>query len=197
MISELQKSLTSTIDVYWLTALLMAQAPVLSSIAVDRQPTQASRLEISIAGATITSGLVNIVGSTNETIAFQSNGVAVGLKDFTSISGITISGILGGQIQIKAVTKSGQPINQEVLRFSALPVRFFKKVCKLEMMPAGQEDKATYSIYSAPDKKMYENDVIYAGIGIFGLTRGQLVHAEDIMDFDGATFMGYYEATTI
>lgn len=185
--SEFTDILTSSLKIKRLTDSLLDKKAVAGSISTDRQPPRASRLKVEIVGATITSGLVNVAGSTNESFAFTENDIKIGLKDFTSISGITLSGISDGFIEVKAVSPIGQPINQEQEIYSSLSVKFFPLSGKIRMIAAGQEKVAKYKFMTAPDKVIKGNDLIYALSGIQGLTRGQVTFVEEIIDFDGLT----------
>lgn len=185
--SEFTDILTSSLKIKRLTAHLLDKVGVSASLSVDRQPQRACRLNVAVSGATIQSGLVNIAGSTNESFAFTENDIKIGIKDFTSISGIAVSGISDGFIEIKAVSRTGQPVNQEKEIYDSLAVRFFAISGRIRMQASGQEKIAKYKFMAAPDKVIQENDLIYAIAGIQGMTRGQVNFVEQIMDFDGAT----------
>ena len=187
--SEIDDILTGRVNVKTLTNDLLDSVAPAASMTVDRQPRASARIQVTITGATVGTGLVNIAGTTNETISFSENGEKVGEKDYTNISGITISGIEDGFIEIKAVSRMGQPINQEKTRHSSLPVRFYAiaKQRRIEMRAAGQEKVAEYAMIVAPDMKIAVNDRIYAVSGVFGLTLGQVSFVQEITDFDGLT----------
>lgn len=185
--SEFSDILTSEIQLKRLTDDLLDKSAVLGSMNSSRQPSKTSRLKVIIDGATVSNGLVNVAGSTNESFAFSQNDIKIGEKDFISISGITTSGISDGFIEIKAVSVIGQPINQEVEVYSSLKVRFYPIDGKIRMMAMGQEKIAKYKFMCESDKVVKENDLIYALSGIQGLTRGQVSFVEQILDFAGLT----------
>lgn len=185
--SELTDVLTGRLNLKRMTADLLDGVSVSDSMNVDRQPPKACRLVVDIEGATISTGLVNVAGSTTETFSFSENGPKIGIKDFTSISGVTISGISGGTIGIKAVTRTGQPINQETTVYSNMAVRFYAISGKIRMIAAGQEKAAKYKFMAAPDKVIKENDIFYAVSGVQGLTMGRVDFVEEVIDLDGVT----------
>jgi hypothetical protein len=185
--SEFTDILTASIQLKRLTDNVLDNKAVAASMSADRNPRASSRLAIEVAGCTIAAGSVTVAGSTNEVFSFTENGVRVGTKDFTSISGITVAGISDGFIQIRAVTKTGQPINQERTIYASLAVRFFALSGKIRMMATGQEKVAEYGLMAAPGMDIQENDIIYPVSGISGLTMGRVSFVEDLFDFDGST----------
>lgn len=185
--SELTDILTGRANVNRLTDILLASQAILGSLSVDRQPPKECRIRVEIVGATILTGLVNIAGNTNETLSFSGNGIKIGEKNFTSISGITTSGISDGFIEVKAVSRTGQPVNQEIVIYSNLPVRFYAQDGRIRMMPQGQQKIAKYKAIVAPGTPVQERDLIYVVSGIQGLTRGVIAFVEEVMDFEGAT----------
>jgi len=188
--SNLTGVLTGRINLKRNTQFVLDSISPSSPITVDRQPVSSSRLVVSVAGATVSNGLVNISGNVNETIQFDNNKNMVGSQNFTSISGITLSGINGGLIKISTVNTLGEPMMQERLIESNLPVRFYPiNSSKLGMMrvKAGDERIAQYSMMVAPDKDVRENDIIYAVSGIMGLTIGIVSFVSGIFDFNGIT----------
>ena len=144
--NEFEDILTARVDIKRLTSYFLDPVLPSASMTPDRQPEKQCRLSIELAGATITDGLVSVSGNTIETFAFSENETKVGEKDFTSISGITLSDIGGGLISVQAVSRTGQPINQEVTAYDNLPVRFYMKDGKTLMMTQGQERVAKYKL---------------------------------------------------
>ena len=187
--SEIDDILSGRVNVKTLTNLLLDNGAVAASLTVDRQPRVSSRIQVIIEGNTVGTGLVALSGTTDETISFSENGEQVGEKDYANISGIAVSGISDGFIEVRAITKTGQPINQEKTRHSNLPVRFYAmgKDKRIEMRRAGQTKIAEYKMIVAPDKTLAENDLVYAISGVVGLTRGQIGFVEEIVDFAGST----------
>jgi hypothetical protein len=193
--SELTNILNGRANIKRFTANLVDKKATISIVAVDRQPPASCRLTVEVVGATILAGTVAIAGSTNETFNFGADGVTVGEKDFTSISGITIAGISNGFIEVRACSKTGQPINQEKAIYSNAPVRFYpvKMSNVVKMVGAGQLDIARHKFMIGPDyPDLQVNDRVYAVSGIAGLTQGEISFIEACMEFDGTTH--HYEA---
>lgn len=185
--SELSDVLTGRLRLRRLTPNLVDKSVSIASLAITRQPAQSCRLVAEVEGATIGAGSIAFAGSTNETLNFTENTVVVGSKDFTSLSTITVSGISNGFITVRAVTKMGQPINQEKDVYSSLPVRFYPMAGKIRMLAVGQEKIAKYKFMADYDKDIKENDIIYGLSQVAGLTRGMISFVEHIFDLDGIT----------
>lgn len=185
--SEFTDTLTGRVDLMRLTADLLSKTAAAASLSATRQPQEACRLAVEVDGCTVAAGLVSVAGSTDETFSFTANGVVVGIKDFSSISGITIAGISDGFVNIRSVSKTGQPVNQEITIYSSLAVRFYPLSGKIRMMAAGQEKASLYKMMAAPDKVIKENDIMRAVSGIPGITYGQVSFVEEVIDFDGLT----------
>jgi hypothetical protein len=184
-------TLTGLVRISRFTANVVDKKVMISSPAVDRQPAQSCRLAVEISGVTVTAGTISIAGTTTESFNFSENRVKVGLKDFSNISGISAVGLTSGYIEIRAVSKTGQPINQEINVHTNIPARFFPMKSgarrQVKMMPAGQQKMAQYVLLVEASRDIQENDVMYAISGIPGLTRGQVMFVEHILDFDGIT----------
>jgi len=185
--SELTDILNASIKITRLTSLLVDKSAVAASLTADRQPSRASRLSVEIEGATVSSGSVTITGSTVEAITFDANGSKSGLKDFSSISSIAISGISDGFIKVRAVSRSGQYINQECDVYNPMAVKFYAIDGRIRMLKQGQQDIVKYKFMAAPDKVILPGDMMYALSGVAGITMGQVDFVEAIVDFDGAT----------
>jgi len=183
--SNVNDIFTARVDIERLTAALLDGITPAGTMSFDRQPSRSTRLRVSVVGATVSNGLVNISGSTDETFEFAANDILVGVKDFTSISGLTLSGIDGGSIFVDAVSKYGQLNNQEVNVYSDLPVRFYAQDGKIRMQKTGQEKIAKYKIMTREDRDLQENDILIAVSGITGLTRGIISFVHKIVDFSG------------
>jgi len=177
--------LTSVVNLKRNTAFVVDEIAVGASISVDRQPAKSSRIEVEIIGATVSSGLVNLAGNTTETLNFADNGVQVGQLNFTSLTGITISGISDGFIKARALSKMGQPLNQEILISENMNIRFFAENGRIRTLKQGQEDVSNYRLIAEPDADVQDNDLIFAVSGIFGLTLGQIKFSEKLYDFSG------------
>jgi len=185
--SNFSDILTARVNIMRLSSLLLDSIVPAASLAPNRQPLKSCRLQVEVIGATVATGLVNVAGNTIETISFPDNGVQVSTKDFTNISGITLSGIQGGLISVRAISKTGQFINQEITVENNMPVRFYAQSGRIRMMRQGQEKIAEYKIMARWDKDLQENDLVYPVSGIYGLTLGQISFVRKIFDFSGVT----------
>lgn len=183
--TNLTDILTGSINVKRSTNFVVDGITPTATVVVNRQPAKASRMQVKIEGAVVSSGLVNIAGDNNETFSFSDNDTLVGVQDIATISGITTSGIVGGSIFIEALNRLGQPNNQKITAHSALAIRFYAKDGKIRMQKTGQEKIAEYKIMAAPGIDLRENDVIEAISGVVGLTRGIIDFVESISDFSG------------
>lgn len=126
--------------------------------------------------------------NTSEQFSFSDNGCEAGTTEFSSIAGLTSSGISDGFVNIRAVNRLGQPVNQQKDIDSTLPVRFYFKDGRIRAKLSGQDRVANYKIMAEPDADVKDNDLVYAVSGLPpGLTIGQLSFTRHIYDFDGAT----------
>lgn len=185
--SEVSNILTSRINLRRLTPLVLDQIAVASSLSPSRNPARTARLEIEVIGCTVSSALVNVAGNVNETFNFSSNGIQIGNSDFTSISGITLSGLSGGFIKIKAISNMGQPINREIVATSNLSCRFFQQNGKIRIKKEGEQEISQIGMMFEPDADIKIDDLVYVLSGMKGITFGQLTFVQGLYDFDGAT----------
>jgi hypothetical protein len=185
--SELSDILTARVTVKRLTADLLDKVATGLTLTPDRQPPDTCRMALEASGCTISSGTVTITGSTVETLTVAANGVVVGQKDFSMVSGITVGGISDGYIRAWAVSKTGQPMTQERQVTASLAVRFYAVSARIRMLAVGKGKIAQHKIMAASGSDIKENDYIYALSGMSGLTRGLVSFVEDIYDFDGVT----------
>jgi hypothetical protein len=185
--SELSDILQASVNIKRLSSVLMEKTAVAASMTLTRQPSREVRIHVAVEGATVSTGSFAFAGSTTETLAFTANGEKITTKGYTSVSGITVAGVSNGFITMRAMDKLGNPVNQEISIYSALPVRFYALNGKIRMIAAGQTNTAEYKMMIAPDKLVEASDLIYAVSGIQGLTRGIIDFATEIMDLDGVT----------
>ena len=124
-----------------------------------------------------------------EQYSFIDDDKVVGTNEFTLITsdGITMSGISGGTVAIRSVNSMGQPINQEKTVQNFMKVRFFAEDGRVRALKSGDDKIANHRIMAEPDADITEMDLVYGLTHIFGLTLGQVVFAEKILDFDGVT----------
>lgn len=144
----------------------------------------ASGYKISVGG-----GILGLITNslTVESLFFPTNGIEVTVSDFNSVGRITVSGVVGGSMYIRAINGMGQPINQQVLVAQNLPVRFYAQSGRIRMLKQGQDKIAKYKIMTEPDTDIRDNDLVYTLSGCFGLTYGQINFVEKFYDFDGIT----------
>jgi len=188
--SELTDVLNASIDIKRMMDEVLDKAAVIASMSLDRQPAEEVRLQIEVEGCTIGSGLVSFDGSTTEQVAFTENGIDVSTKGFTNVSGITVIGISDGFITIRAVSKLGQNVNQEVSIYAGMSTMFYPlsgRAKEILMMATGQKDISIYKFMAPPANIIKRNDLVYAVSGIQGLTRGQVDSVNEIVDLDGNT----------
>ena len=191
-IDELFDILNAVMNIKRETPLLLDNTLIAASMSLDRQPDRSCRLGITVSGATVALGTISIAGTTDETLSFDENETVIGEKDYSNVSSITVAGISDGTIEIKAVTKTGQPINQEKVVHTNLPVYFFSvsgraNTSIIKMTPAGREKVVRYKFITLPYKKVEENDIFYAVAGVRGMTCGRVDFVDEIVDFDGVT----------
>ena len=113
------------------TDVILESIQITAAPVVNRQPAREACLSIKISGCTIGSGVITVTGTVSgvplvsETFSFSANGTKKGIKEFTFISSITEAGFIGevtlGNIEIRTVTPTNQPIRQEIPIFSAMP----------------------------------------------------------------------------
>jgi len=194
--SEVTNILTAVVNLKRNTSFLLEKVAVSPNPTVDRQPIESSRLEVTIVGATIaTTGVVDIAGNVNESFNFTADGIEIGVQNITTISGISLSGIDDGFVDVRAVDKMGQSINQEKTVQDSMAVRFFRYQgsargqgrIAIKMMKQGQEKVADYGMISEPDSDVEENDLVYVQSGMSGFTLGQVHLSEKLINFAGAT----------
>ena len=185
--SEISDILTGSVNIKRLSGTLLNKTASAASMTLTRQPAREVRIHVAVEGATVNTGSMVFAGSTDETLSFTANGEKVTSKGFTNVTGITVSGISNGFITMKALDKLGNPVNQEIVIHSALPVRFYALNGKIRMQAAGQVNTAKYKMMIAPDKLVEPSDLMYAVSGVQGLTRGLIDFVTEIAGLDGAT----------
>ena len=184
--SDITSILSGSVNLRRNTPYVVDNVAVAASVVADRNPRKASRIEVKIVGATVVTGLVELLGDASETLNFSENGVQVGSVDFATLTGLSISGITQGFVKARALNRMGQPINSEIDVQLAMPVKFYAQDGRIRMMNQGKEQVANYKLIAEPDVDIQANDLIYAVSGIFGLTFGQVTFSEKIFDFDGS-----------
>ena len=185
--SELTNILTGSVNIKRLTGVLLEKSLAVAGMTLTRQPAREVKIHVAVEGATVSTGSIVFAGSTDDTLSFTANGEKITSKGFTSVTGITVSGISNGFITMRAMDRLGNPVNQEIAIHSALPVRFYALNGKIRMMASGQVNTAKYKMMIAPDKLVEPNDLMYAVSGIQGLTRGAIDFVTEIAGLDGTT----------
>lgn len=123
----------------------------------------------------------------SEEFEFQENGSVAGTITFPGITGISVTGITGGMIAVRAVNNLGQPINQQILVGSDIPVRFFTQNGRVVMRKAAQEKIADFQFIARPELTVLENDLAFITRGNPGFTIGVVAFSEKFFDFAGTT----------
>lgn len=179
--------LSGRVNIKRLSSFVLEETAIAVSLSPTRQPASTARLEVSVQGATVGTGSITVSGNTVETFSFSQNGSQEGSKNFTSISGITLTGISQGFIKIRALNNMGQPINQEYLVSSNTSVRFFQQNGRIKVQKSGEQQVSSIMMMAEPDADIKNLDNMYVISGIKGITMGQLDFAEAIFDFAGLT----------
>jgi len=114
------------------TNIILEETEIIAAPLVDRQPPRAACLQIEISGCSDGTGTVTVNGTTllggagdSDVFTFTANGIEEGArKEFTHIDSIATLGFIGevvvGDIEIKAATKTGQPIYSEIEIFEEM-----------------------------------------------------------------------------
>lgn len=190
--SEVSLILTSRADIKRFTASVVDSQVVVTSINATRQPKRAAKIEVSLQGCSYTgTGVVTINGNTSESLNFTSDGIQVGQLDFSSLTGLSFSGISGGHVKARAVSNMGQPINLQYVVAAGISCRFFQNAGFNRQFQAGQQIAGTNRIKLGmmlePIADIAENDYVYGDYGIVGITVMQVSFYEALYDFAGAT----------
>lgn len=134
-----------------------------------------------------------VVSSTSEQFTFTDNDVKVGTTNFTTVTGLTLSGISEGFIKVRAITKTGQAINRQRTIGDSVACRFYvnkfagRGSNRISRVPPGQDRVANYKMMAGPTEDIAENDYLYVVSGVGGLTLGQVMFVNHVFDFAGVT----------
>ena len=151
-----------------LESIQITAAPV-----IDRQPPREACLSIKISGCTTGDGVVIVTGTVSgvpddsETFSFSANGVIKGIKEFTSVTSITTVGFIDeatvGNIRIKTVTPTNQPILQEIEIFAAMNCWVDLRRGGVNIILPGGVVQTVSKLFCLHDesKPLYANDIIY------------------------------------
>jgi len=157
------------------TDVLLEKTQITAAPGSFRQPPRAACLHVEISGCSDGTGEVTVHGTTvlggigdSDVFAFSENGIEEGAgKEFTHIDSIATMGFIDeavvGEITIRAATKTGQPIYQEIEIFGEMPCW-----CDLHhggiivQIPGGLITSVTklFTKYD-PLIRIEENDIIY------------------------------------
>lgn len=156
-----------------LTDVLLEKTSLLGVWVLDYPPPRAACMQVEISGFTPGVGSIVITGTVggvlgiSETIAFSGNGIEVGEKEFTVVSGIAAPTLMAnpvvGDVEIRAVTPTGQPVFWEKTIFKEMPawVDTHKGGVQI-VLPGGVITSVTklFTKYNALTPVL-ENDIIY------------------------------------
>jgi len=157
------------------TNIILEETEIIAAPLVDRQPPRAACLQIEISGCSDGTGTVTVDGTTllggagdSDVFTFTANGIEEGArKEFTHIDSIATLGFIGevvvGDIEIKAATKTGQPIYQEIPIFDEMPAWIdCRKGGVVIQIPGGVITSVTKLFCKLnPLQPVLENDIIY------------------------------------
>ena len=154
------------------TDVLLEKIQIAAAPVITRQPPRAACLAVEISGCfdgtgeVIVNGTVGGVGD-QEIFIFSQNEVVEGEKEFTEITSIStvdlITEVVIGDLEIKAMTPTGQPIYQEIPIFPEMPcwVDFHRGGVTI-VLPGGLVTSVTklFCKYD-PANPLAENDLVY------------------------------------
>jgi len=154
------------------TDVLLEKIQIVAAPVITRQPPRAACLAVEISGCfdgtgeVIVNGTVEGVGD-QEIFIFSQNEVVEGEKEFTEITSIStmdlITEVVIGDLEIKAMTPTGQPIYQEILVFAEMPcwVDFHRGGVTI-VLPGGLVTSVTKLFCKHdPANPLVENDLVY------------------------------------
>lgn len=154
------------------TDIFLELTQITAAPVVNYQPAEAVCLSMIISGCTTGSGVVvvnGIVGGVvdSETFTFTQNGPKIGTKLFTSITSITTVGFIAeptiGNIEIKAITQTNQPVFQEIEIFAAMNCWIdFRRGGIIVLLP-GAVIQTISKLFCKHDPltPLLENDIVY------------------------------------
>lgn len=150
------------------TDILLESVQITGAPVIDNQPKEAVYLSVIISGWLGGIGVVivnGVVAGGLETFNFTQNGPQIGIKAFTSITGIITTGFAptAGTIEIKAITASGQPIFQEIPIFAAMNCWIDLRRGGISVILPGAEIQTISKLFCLHDssKPLQENDLVY------------------------------------
>jgi len=111
--------LSEVCDVYEDSDYIVDERAIASEFLPDRQPPRSAYLLVSISGVT-SSGTVTI-NQGAETLSFSGDDVLQSAYQYASVTGFSVSGFASGTISVRAVDSVGNPLRQDVLKYSNLP----------------------------------------------------------------------------
>lgn len=178
--------LTSKCRVMRNTSVLLEESSVSALMYASRQPKSSARLNIIITNASV-GGTVHVSGNTDESFVFAANGESVGSENFTRIDGLTIQGLSGGLIEIKAVTPTGQSLVQKTQVYGSIPCRLFTAKGRNITVSPGQTQQNRQKLMFAPTTVIKDNDEIYPVLNLPGFDMAKITFVDTLYDFAGAT----------
>lgn len=154
------------------TNVILEETQIIAAPVVDRQPPRAACLSIEISGCSDGTGSVTIHGivegaADSEVFTFTENEVIVGRKEFTEITLIATLNFIGeaivGNIEIKAVTPTNQPIYQEIPIFDEMPCWIDCRKGGVQIVIPGGVITSITKLFCKlnPLQPVLENDIIY------------------------------------
>lgn len=178
--------LTSRCRVMRNTSVVLEESSVSPLMYATRQPKSSARLNVVVTNASV-GGTVHVSGNTDESFVFSENGESVGSEDFSRIDGLTIQGLSGGLIEIKAVTPSGQDLVQKTQVYASVPCRLFTAKGRNITVAPGQVQQNRQKLMFAPTTVIKDNDEVYPVSKLPGFDMAKITFVDTLYDFDGAT----------
>ena len=155
--------LSATASIYRRTNRLFSGA-IAATMSPTYQPSSGSYFLLTVAslvgsGTITVSGLVGGVADT-EAFSFSADGFLQGSKKFTSITGITSSGITSGTLTIDAVTSGGQEKYTEYLVSSGVKVRIVERRSLTAVSIPGGVISSELMMLCLPGADILERDIV-------------------------------------
>lgn len=159
-----------------LTDVLMKKTPLLAAMTLNppnHQPPRAACMEVEISGFSTGVGWINVSGTVGgvpgivDPIEFFGNGIEVGEEEFTHVSGIApvtlMFDAVVGDIEIRAVTPTGQPIFREYTIFDEMPCWVDMHRGGISVIIPGAVITNITKLFCKHDPKnpLAENDLVY------------------------------------
>ena len=178
-----EELLNTTAAIYRRTNRLFSGA-IAATMSPTYQPSSGSYFLLTVAslvgsGTITVSGLVGGVADT-EAFSFSADGFLQGSKKFTSITGITSSGMTG-TLTIDAVTSTGGPKEAEYLVASGVKARIVERRSLTAVSIPGGTISSELAMLCLPGVDILERDIVLSNS-----TKYRVTSVLEQLDFDSA-----------